>query len=128
VNATLAVVVGLPVFGSDALVFDRLFIVAAILTAIAGVVAAGLICYFTCRFAADTFRFGRERYPWAWFVILAGLFSSAACVLAGPFGVSFGATFLAIYGLGRWQGTVNARKLGKLEKGCRRTGAQRISL
>ena len=113
-NTTFALIVGLPVFGADALVFERLFIVAAILTAIAGVVAAGLICYFTCRFAADTFRFGRERYPWPWFVILAGLFSSAACVLAGPVGVSFGATFLAIYALGRWRGTVDARKPGSL--------------
>jgi|SRR6185503_7272060 len=74
-------------------------------------VAAGmavLLGLFAYHFLRATFRFGQEAFAASWFIGLAAIFSGAAYIAAGPFGLSAGILFLATYALGRWRARSSA--------------------
>jgi hypothetical protein len=111
------VIVGIPPLGDDAVLVNGLFNIAVGLVIVAGLVLAGLVLYFAYRFVGDTFRFGTQRYPLSWFIMLSALFSAAGLAGAGPLGLSMGPAFLAVYAIGRWRARVENAKSIKQEAG-----------
>jgi hypothetical protein len=75
-----------------------LLLAAIFLVGIAAIIGVGFVIQ---RLLRDVVRFGKEGIPWSWIIVIAGVFSGAFYLLAGPWGLLAGVPILPFFGMGR---------------------------